>query len=205
MSLGILSRYGKRIPAGPARGVRRWSSTALTLAIATLMVVGCGSSAGGSSPATGGNGAPGSSSGAGGQGGGTQSAGGPQVGGPSGNMCSVLSDSQVATAVGASLGAGAPQNDGQMCLWQDTNNGEASITTEGSSFADLCGVADASVLKVEGVGDGACYLLGGPLATMLTFEKGSQVYTVSVVLPNGTVEAIEAAEKTLAQEAVPKL
>ncbi|MGZ4296352.1 MAG: hypothetical protein ACXVVK_04810 [Solirubrobacteraceae bacterium] len=83
----------------------------------------------------------------------------------------------------------------------------------GTSFASLCDHPSSSALgitivQVSGVGDGACFITMAGLGagTNLTFEKGGQVYSVSVDLPFGTPAAtIQAADKMLALDAVARL
>jgi hypothetical protein len=58
------------------------------------------------------------------------------------------------------------------------------------------------------VGDGACYteMTGLGAGASLTFEKGGQAYTISVVLPFGASDAtVQTAEKTLALDTAGKL
>ncbi len=174
----------------------------VALAVVALVVVGCSSSAGSSaSSAIGGASGAGNGNGGNGNGGGAQAGGGA----PS-DMCSVLTDAQVAAAVGASLGKGVSQNGGVMCLWQDATNGQADISVEdgGATFDGLCTIA-GPLKSVDGVGDKACFVEASKLATSLEFVKSGQLYTMHVFLPNGTIQQIEAAEKTLAQQAAAKL
>ncbi len=123
------------------------------------------------------------------------------------NLCAVWTQNQVDAAGGGSLGAGVLQNGGQMCLWQNQTNASISISSTGSgaTYEDTCSLSDPSIVKVEGVGDAACFLVAGTIGTQLVFKKGSNSYTVAIQRLNVTLDQIEAAEKTLAQAAAAKL
>ncbi len=186
---------------------RRRASLVATLAIVATLAAACGGAA---TPSPGGGGG-GNGGGGGGTGGSQQNApsagqtGGQGGGGGSVDLCSVWTSGQVSAAVGGPAGAGTPQNDGKMCLWGDESTGaDASISIDdGQGYAAAC--AAPFVVKVSGVGDGACFLVGGNLGTSLEFVKGGQSYEVAVQKPQVTVDWVEAAEKTLALEALPKL
>jgi hypothetical protein len=128
---------------------------------------------------------------------------------PVSNLCAVWTQNQVDAAGGGSLGPGVPQNDGQMCLWQNQSNASISISINpegsGSTYGDICGVSDPSIVKVEGVGDAACFLVAGTIGTQLVFKKGSNSFTVGIQRLDATLDQIEAAEKTLAQAAASML
>ena len=125
------------------------------------------------------------------------------------NLCAVWTQDQVDAAGGGSLGAGVPQNDGQMCLWQNDTNASISISINpqgsGATYDETCSVADSTVVKVEGVGDAACFLVAGTIGTQLIFKKGSNSFTVGIQRLDATLDQVEAAEKTLAQAAAAKL
>ena len=143
------------------------------------------------------------------------SAAGASVGDP----CSLLTQAEVSAALGVSVGTGGPaQGESRGCGWQYPPSGvpteQAMVTIDvGTPFPHLCGApsnpaAGITVIQVSGVGDGACYvtMAGLSAGTNLTFEKGGQAYSVSVILPYGTPDAtVEAANKTLALDAVPRL
>jgi hypothetical protein len=137
-----------------------------------------------------------------------------------GDPCTLLTQAEVSAALGVSVGAGsAAEGESHGCTWvYAPSNGvptaQANIDIEvGSSFASLCDVPSSSALgltivQVSGVGDGACFstMAGLGAGSNLTFQKGGQAYTVSVILPFGTPDAaIEAADKTLALDAVARL
>lgn len=128
---------------------------------------------------------------------------------PVSNLCTVWTQDQVDAAGGGSLGAGVPQNDGQMCLWQNETNASISISINpegsGATYQDTCSVSDPSIVKVDGVGDAACFLVAGTIGTQLVFKKGSNSFTVGIQRLDVTLDQIEAAEKTLAQAAAAKL
>ena len=125
------------------------------------------------------------------------------------NLCAVWTQSQVDAAGGGSLGAGVLQNDGQMCLWENQTNASISISINpegsGATYDDTCGLSDPSIVKVDGVGDAACFLVAGTIGTQLVFKKGSNSFTVAIQRLNVTLDQIEAAEKTLALAAAAKL
>ena len=65
-----------------------------------------------------------------------------------------------------------------------------------------------SITQVSGVGDGACFIEMAGLAagSNLTFAKGGQVFTTAVILgPNATSATIQAANKSLALDALARL
>ncbi len=185
----------------------RFGGGFLAAALVVLVVAACGSSGSGS-PTNGVAGVSQVASSATGSApathGGTQPSGG---GVP--DLCGVWLQSQVDTAGGGSLGAGVPQNDGQMCLWQNQTNASISISYSppgsGATYDDICSVSDASIVKVDGVGDAACFLVGGVLGTQLVFKKGSATFTVAIQRLDATLDQVEAGEKTLAQYAAAKL
>jgi hypothetical protein len=189
-----------------------------------VILVGCsasssttGTSPGGSAGVSG-SAAPAASAGAVGSPSGSaaaSSAAGASVSDP----CSLLTQAEVSAALGVSVGTGGPaQGESHGCGWQYPPSGvpteQAMITIDvGTPFAHLCGApsnaaAGITVVQVSGVGDGACYvtMAGLSAGTNLTFEKGGQSYSVSVILPYGTPDAtVEAANKTLALDAVARL
>jgi hypothetical protein len=137
--------------------------------------------------------------------------GGAQVTDP----CALLTQADVSQVVGKPVGPGTKQLDPRECDWQyppnDVPQVQASITIEvGSTFADLCGEPISSglgitVTQLSGVGDGACFSAAEGLSAgdNLTFTKGAQVFTVTVVLGSGTTaDQIEAADKALALAAL---
>jgi Protein of unknown function (DUF3558) len=125
------------------------------------------------------------------------------------NLCAVWTQAQVDAAGGGSLGPGVPQNGGQMCLWQNQTNASISISSDstgsGATYDDICTASDPMMVKVDGVGDGACYLVAGNIGTQLIFKKGSNSYTVAIQRIDVTVDKVEALEKTLALAAAAKL
>ncbi len=168
----------------------------VTVFVLAVVVAACGSGPAASSAGGGGGGggAAASAGGGGGAGNGTTNA-------KSYDLCTLLTQAEVSAATGGPMGAGVPQNDGQMCLW-DGDSGEVSISVGGTAFSDIC---VAGTPSVSGIGDAACWLEGGKLATLLEFSKGGQPWEIAVVQPNGTVDSIKSAEKTLALAALGRM
>jgi hypothetical protein len=183
---------------------RRVLTVAATL---SLVLMACGSVA--TSPAGGpGGGGAGSSTGP------TPPTGGGGSG-ASGDPCALLTQAEVSAALGVAVGPGtAAQGETHGCDWQYPPSGgpqeHANLVIDvGTPFAGLCNGPSGAVtiIPVSGVGDGACFTqvvgLGG---WNLNFEKGSEAYSVSVGLAAGASDAaIQAADKTLALDAVAKL
>jgi hypothetical protein len=131
-------------------------------------------------------------------------------------MCSVVTLAQVSAVLGATASVGDVTDHTRGCAWLHNDaNGiptqQAALTVDrGTSFASLCNkpsnpALGITITPVSGVGDGACLVELAGIAN-LTFEKGGQVYGVTVNLPGGTPTAtIEAAERTLAAEAAANL
>jgi hypothetical protein len=177
----------------------------VALAALVLTVAACnGTSQATTAPtaAAGATSGPGATSGAGG-GGGTAS-----------DPCTLLTQAEISAVVGQQVGAGAKDIEPNECDWQYPPDAvpsiQVSITIQtGNTLADLCGPGNPSlgltVSTVSGVGDGACFeqLAGLGAGTNLTFSKGSGVYTIAAIIgPNATADAIEAADKALALDAL---
>jgi Protein of unknown function (DUF3558) len=153
--------------------------------------------------ATSGSGATPGSGGGGGGGGSTVS-----------DPCALLTQAEISAVVGQKVSAGTKDVEPNECDWQYPADAvpaiQVQITIEvGNTLADLCGPGDSAlgltVTTVGGVGDGACFeqLAGLGAGTNLTFAKGTGVYTIATVLgPNATADAIEAADKALALDAL---
>jgi hypothetical protein len=142
------------------------------------------------------------------------SGGGGGSGGTVSDPCTLLTQAEISTVVGQQVGAGTKDVEPNECDWQYPPDAvpsiQVSITIEtGNTLADLCGPGDSAlgltVTTVGGVGDGACFeqLAGLGAGTNLTFSKGTGVYTIAAVLGrNATADAIEAADKALALDAL---
>ncbi|MEA2674423.1 MAG: hypothetical protein QOI92_1615 [Chloroflexota bacterium] len=145
----------------------------------------------------------GATAGSGGGGGGTVS-----------DPCTLLTQAEISAVVGQQVSAGTKDVEPNECDWQYPADAVPSIQVQitievGNTLADLCGPGDSAlgltVTTVGGVGDGACFaqLAGLGAGTNLTFSKGSGVYTVVAILgPSATADAIEAADKALALDAL---
>jgi len=156
------------------------------------------------------------SAGGGGADGATSSAtNGPAgTGATAGDQCSLLTQAEISAVVGQQVGAGTKDIEPNECDWQYPPDAVPSIQVQitiqvGNTLADLCGPGDSAlgltVTTVGGVGDGACFeqLAGLGAGTNLTFSKGSGVYTIATVLgANATADAVEAADKALALDAL---
>jgi hypothetical protein len=194
---------GQETPPQPGPH-RRGSLVGRTLSVAlvAIVVAACGSSTGGESPAgeTSGAGNTAATSNGGGQNA-TQ-----QVNNPPVDLCTLWTASELNAAVGGTLGDGTAQMDGLQCRWSGGGDQVImSIDQPGGTYADVCSVSSPSIIAVDGIGDAACLLVAGTFGASLDFKKGDFSYTLQVVLANGTVDAIEAAEKTLGTAAAPKL
>lgn len=144
----------------------------------------------------------------------TAGSGGGGGGGTASDPCTLLTQTEVSAVVGQSVGAGTKDVEPNECDWQYPPDAvpsiQVSITIEtGNALADLCGPGNSAlgltVTTVGGVGDGACFeqLAGLGAGNNLTFSKGSGVYTIAAVIgPNATADAIEAADKALALDAL---
>lgn len=131
--------------------------------------------------------------------------------------CSLLTQAEVSAVVGQAVGPGSNATDSHECDWQYPADGiptvQVSIGFEDGSLASFCDVPSSSALgisitQVNDVGDGACFIEMAGLAagSNLTFAKGGQVFTTSVILgPNATSAAIQAANKSLALDALARL
>jgi hypothetical protein len=135
-------------------------------------------------------------------------------GGTASDPCTLLTQAEISTVVGQQVSAGAKDIEPNECDWQYPPDAvpsiQVSITIQtGNTLADLCGPGNPSlgltVSTVSGVGDGACFaqLAGLGAGTNLTFSKGSGVYTIAAIIgPNAAADAIEAADKALALDAL---
>jgi hypothetical protein len=138
------------------------------------------------------------------------------------NPCTRLSDAQVAAVVGQSV---AGQWNSDVCEWDFSDaQGNPSfavalhINTDKGTFELEChpgGASDAgiTITPVAGVGDDACYIStpAGALGSFdLTFLKGCDAYSISIVGPAGkappfTDAMVRDYEKALALDAVANL
>jgi hypothetical protein len=185
----------------------RARSLSLAFAAMVLAVAACnGSIQATTAPTT----AAGATSGAGP----TAGSGGGGGGGTVSDPCTLLTQAEISAVVGQQVGAGAKDIEPNECDWQYPPDAvpsiQVSITIQtGNTLADLCGPGNPSlgltVSTVSGVGDGACFaqLAGLGAGTNLTFSKGSGVYTIAAIIgPNAAADAIEAADKALALDAL---
>jgi hypothetical protein len=173
----------------------------LGLAIFALAVGACSATATGS-PA--GGGGPTANAGGGGGGGAVVS-----------DPCSLLTQAEVTAVVGQAVGAGSNADDPKTCHWQYPPDAvptiQVQITIEPTDvFANVCSSPGSSALgfittQVSGIGDGACFTEAIGLASgdNLTFQKGSQVFTIAAAFGSAATTAdIEAADKALAGDAL---
>jgi hypothetical protein len=133
--------------------------------------------------------------------------------------CSLITQAEVATAVGVAVGPGSNASNSHECSWQFPANGvptvQVSIDTNinASTFAGICGVPSnptlgITVTQVTGIGDSACYTEAAGLAAgnNLTFEKDGRAYSVAATLgPTQTSAAQLDADKKLALDALARL
>lgn len=131
--------------------------------------------------------------------------------------CSLLTQAEVSAVVGQAVGPGSNATNSHECDWQYPADGiptiQVSIGFEDGSLASFCDVPSnsglgISITQVSGVGDGACFIEMAGLAagSNLTFAKGGQVFTTAVILgPNATSATIQAANKSLALDALARL
>lgn len=184
--------------------------TALISIGMVVVLASCGSTA--STPAaTAGGGATAAASGSAGGGGG----GAPATGDP----CSLITQAEVAAAVGVAVGPGSNASNSHECTWLFPPNGvptvQASIDTNinASTFAGICGVPSnptlgITITQVSGIGDSACYTEAAGLAAgnNLTFEKNGRAYSIAVTLgPTQTSAAQLDADKKMALDALARL
>jgi hypothetical protein len=183
------------------------SRAIVSLGAAAALVVACSGSSG-----SGNSGGGGGGGGAGGGGSGAQGA-----------PCTLLTQAQVAAALGVQVNAGVPSDNAPFhyCMWVNVNQGPGNtsgiygftlVAVDGAvDFAAQCNGPpgpNETIVPVSGVGDAACYDELTNVGVDLRFEKGTSSYT-SEVNPAGTFtgppSTIEPQEKTLALEALANL
>jgi hypothetical protein len=165
---------------------------------AMLGVAGCGAStSGGTGPQGAG---PGGGSGVAGA---TPGATEAVVGALSANSCSLLTQSEVATALGKASDAGSPPSGGgNSCVWSAS---DMSFSTVEVSVIDVQTFDDTAnpgammtVKQVRGVGDSAYYLEAGS-EVILNVRKGDLAFNVTILSPDITTARAESAEVPLAK------
>jgi hypothetical protein len=143
---------------------------------------------------------------------------GPNGGGGGGGAnlsdpCSLLTQQEVSTAIGESVGAGTSAQDSHECNWFYPNNDSAmgaGITIQDGDLASYCGKASNPALgltieQLSGIGDGACFTSVGTttVGANLTFAKNGHVFTTTAYFGGGTpISKVEDADKALAQAAL---
>ncbi|MFI5261251.1 MAG: hypothetical protein ACHQZR_01700 [Candidatus Limnocylindrales bacterium] len=185
----------------------RFGRVGLAVALAGFLVA-CGSS--GAAPTTD----------SGGGGGGATSPPGPTAsqasgggGGSASDPCSLLTASQISSAIGLTFGAGDSGGDTHSCDWSHdenqlpttqviaSNNEDTGLCDEGSSSA-----LGITVTQLSGIGDKACFIVATGLVSNLTFYKGSgRGWSVTAAGKNVTPANVQGIEQQLAQDMVGNL
>ena len=83
--------------------------------------------------------------------------------------CSLVTQQEVSTAIGESVGAGTNSQDSHACNWFYPNNDSATgagITIQDGDLASYCGKGSNPALgltieQLSGIGDGACFTYVG--------------------------------------------
>ena len=133
----------------------------------------------------------------------------------SGDACTLLTQDQVSTALGASVGAGTPISGPASCQWFGTGKFATLTITQplgGKSAIEVFNAGKARTLPgitkepVSGVGDEAYYVYFSNTTRAglgLEVKKGSSVFEVRVY--GFDVNLAKPVAKTLAQNAAGKL
>lgn len=136
-----------------------------------------------------------------------------QAGASQHNPCSLLTTTDVSSALGVSASP-TDSLDGHSCSW-DVDDPKSllprvsvdfSINMDTRALSDIC---DSSDQPVIGIGDQACYSEAGPL-TMLDFRKGNHGYSLTVTAngnfdPTPKKDKIKSAEKEMAQKVLGRI
>lgn len=130
----------------------------------------------------------------------------------SGDACSLLTQAQVSAALGVPVEAGkhVVPNITQMCGWSAGSSPALSkrvvltLSTPEKFTRGKTPFQGITKVPVSGISNDAYFVTAAGLGTTLNVLKGNSAFAVSVKgVPS--VEKVEALEKTLALEIVPKL
>ena len=127
------------------------------------------------------------------------------------DACALLTAAQVSAALGAPVKAGEPitPTDHKVCTWAGGKAGWVTLMLQTAEKFDAArrqapALAGAvSVTSVSGLGDGAMFVGMGD-NTGLVVKKGGVSFKVAVY-QHTTIDKKQAAEKTLAAQALTKL
>ena len=132
--------------------------------------------------------------------------------------CSVVTQDQVAAAVGQPVGPGEVQNDDKQCMWEYSDPSDEftglDVSLAGDTDPEVWredqqNVGTAGISAVSGVGDEAYFAAGG-LTSSLDFRKGDKLYDVGFLVTSKLQDqyddgAQQAVETQIALDALPKL
>jgi hypothetical protein len=144
-------------------------------------------------------------------GGGATDEGGGTAGMTADQVCALLTTDEISAATGLAVGAGVPEGvNVPSCTW--TGDGGAVsvswITPDlvGQIAPALQGNSVVKLVPLSGVGDAAFYTEEGTIGASLDFSKGSNGLDVSFGMgASATLAQVEAAEKTLALDALARM
>jgi hypothetical protein len=118
--------------------------------------------------------------------------------------CTYLTTDQVAAALGAPSNPGTPGP--KNCVWHATKaNSNVYLTLrDAASYNTFKSAAQAGghMTPVSGLGDDAFFVAGSTASASLYVRKGSQVILLMVRIDGAPPDKNEAAEKTLAAQAL---
>ncbi len=126
----------------------------------------------------------------------------------SSDACSLLTQAQVSTALGAQVSAGAWNSPDfkTTCTWTAPDI-IVTLSNEGLNMFNAARtppIPTLQVVPVGGVGDTAFYVVTGNMVS-LHMKKGGAAFKTSVYCSKFSVAKLESVETTLAQEAASKL
>jgi len=133
---------------------------------------------------------------------------------PPDDACSLLTQTQVSAALGASVAAGsyvAPTFT-RTCTWNATTTGSGYVTLmlqdvgafeSGKQLSSMAAAPKMVVTPIGGVGDDAYYLALGDQVGFIV-KKGNVTFKVAVYA-HIPIESKQAKEKTLAQQVISAL
>ncbi len=121
--------------------------------------------------------------------------------------CTYLTTDQVAAATGIPFNPGTPGP--KNCIWHAVkSNSNVYLTLRDAAGYDrfkATAQATGHVVPVAGLGDDAYYLAGDTASASLYVRKGTQVILLAIRIEGASLEKTEAAEKTLATQAITHL
>jgi hypothetical protein len=136
---------------------------------------------------------------------------------PPTDACALLSQSQVAAALGVEVDAGEHVLGTLACRWTERGKSPGSdvarlqiaLATARSFEIGKTPIPQWSKTPVTGIGDDAYIVEKGkvtfPVDPTLSVKRGSAFFTISALIPKGSMEQTKALERTVALKIVEKL